>query len=450
MSTGQGKSRLLDSQAALIGAMLIDPSVAGELIAQVPVEDFTDPTLRGLYEGCRRLYLAGKPVDPVLLAAELGPGSKDTIVDCMDITPTAATWKSYAQQLRTDSAVERLRELGIRLSGVADPAEGEELLSEGLRLFDRRTGPRRTSLAEGLDGLLKRLSSPEPRRKYYPLGFSALDGRVRVSPGKFVILGGYPSSGKTALALTMALSISRSAKVGFFSLETDEEDVFQRMASFAAGVSYARVQDGTPTEEEGHTLKQVLPMLKSESFTVERASRMNVATLQTAALSQRYDVIFIDYIQLLEADIPAKSSRYEQTTRVSMELHRFAQDRGVAVIALSQLSRPDKAQKKPRRPQMSDLRESGQLEQDADVVMILAKDTEQPDTEDRLLYIDKNKQGKLGMVRLSFDGETQRFAQRIRQEEPRKGWSLPKPQKKAQISFEEAEALPLPEEFLKG
>ena len=131
-----------------------------------------------------------------------------------------------------------------------------------------------------------------------------------------------------------------------------------------------------------------------------------------------------------------------------MELHRFAQDRGVAVIALSQLARPDKAQKKPKRPGMSDLRESGQLEQDADVVMILAQDTEDPDSGDRLLYIDKNKDGKLGMVRLAFDGETQRFSQRVRQEPPKREWK-PTPRRDIFKAFENAEPLPLPEEFQK-
>ena len=441
-----GRSKLLGAQAALICAMLIDGSIAGELIARVPPEDFTDPTLRSLFEGCRRLYLAGKPVDAVLLASELGEGSRATIVDCMDLTPTARSWKSYAEQLRRDAAVQRLRDLGIQLSGVADPAEGEALLQEGLRLFDRRTGPRRTSLAEGLDALMKRLEDPAAKPRYFPLGFSALDGRVRLGPGKLAILGGYPSSGKTALALTMALSISRTAKVGFFSLETDETDIFQRMAAFFASVKYAHVQDGETTPEELEALKATLPYFRSDNFVVERASRLNVATLQTAALSQKYDVIFIDYVQLLESDLPARASRYEQTTRVSMELHRFAQDRGVTVVALSQLSRADRAQKKPKRPTMSDLRESGQLEQDADVVMILSKDLEDPESEDRLLYIDKNKQGKLGMVRLAWDGETQRFSQRVRQEEPKR-WSLPKPKKEAQISFSEAEELPLPEEF---
>ena len=323
-----GRSRLLGAQAALIGAMLIDGSIAGELIARVPPEDFTDPTLRSLFEGCRRLYLAGKPVDAVLLASELGEGSRATIVDCMDLTPTARSWRSYAEQLRRDAAVQRLRDLGMQLSGVADPAEGEALLQEGLRLFDRRTGPRRTSLAEGLDALMQRLEDPAAKPRYFPWGFSALDGRVRLGPGKLAILGGYPSSGKTALALTMALSISRTAKVGFFSLETDETDIFQRMASFFASVKYAHVQDGETTPEELEALKAMLPYFRSENFVVERASRLNVATLQTAALSQKYDVIFIDYVQLLESDLPARASRYEQSTRVSMELHRFAQDRG--------------------------------------------------------------------------------------------------------------------------
>lgn len=442
----KARGRLLDSQVALIGAMLRDASAAGEIIARVPETDFTDPVMLALFRGCRRLYLDGKPVDAVLLASELGEGSKETILQCLELTPTAAAWSAYASQLRTDAATERLRSLGVRLSACADPAEGEQLLSEGLGYFDRRTGPQRMTLREGLEALGRRISDPEQKPKYLPLGFSALDGRVRVYPGKFVILGGYPSSGKTALALNMALSMSRSCRVGFYSLETDFNTAFNRLGAYVTATSYAHIQDGELTEAEAAHVREILPFFLSDSLTVEHASRMNIQTLQTSALSQRYDVIFVDYLQLLESDLKRDATRYEQTTRVSMELHRFAQDRGVAVIALSQLSRPDKAQKKPRRPQMSDLRESGQLEQDADVVMILAKDQEAPDSGDRLLYIDKNKDGKLGMVRLAFDGETQRFSQRIKQEEPRQGYGLPKPRDRWK-AFENAEPIELPVEF---
>lgn len=439
------RDRLLDSQAALIGSLLIDGSIAGELFAAVPETDFTSAPMLALFKGCRGLFLAGKPVDPVLLAQALGDGYRQTIIDCMDLTPTAARWRDYAAALRRDAAAERLRSLGVRLSGVEDPAEGEQLLTEGLGYFDRRTGPQRQTLREGLEALEKRLSEPELRQKYLPLGFSALDGRVRVYPGKFLILGGYPSSGKTALALSMAFSCARSCRVGFYSLETDFRAIFNRLAAYLTGTDYAHIQDGELTEAEADHLKELTPFFKLDSLTVEHASRLTVQTLQASALSQRYDVIFIDYLQLLESDLKRDASRYEHTTRVSMELHRFAQDRGVAVIALSQLSRPDKAQKKPRRPTMSDLRESGQLEQDADVVMILAQDTEDPDSGDRLLYIDKNKDGKLGMVRLAFDGQTQRFSQRIKQEEPRQGYGVPKPRDRWK-AFENAEPIELPEE----
>lgn len=441
-----GKDRLLDSQAALIGSLLIDGSIAGELFAQVPETDFLSENMLALYKGCRGLFLAGKPVDPVLLVQALGEGSKQTVIDCMSMTPTAARWKDYAAALRQDAATARLRSLGLRLSSCAGEAEGEQLLAEGLGYFDRRTGPQRMTLREGLDALEKRISTPENKPKYLPFGFSALDGRVRVYPGKFVILGGYPSSGKTALALNMAFSMARNYRVGFFSLETDFNTAFNRLAAYLTQTNYAHIQDGELTEEEAKHLTDMTPFFKKYDLTVERASRLNVQTLQASALSRRYDVIFIDYLQLLESDLKRDASRYEQTTRVSMELHRFAQDRGVAVVALSQLSRPDKQQKKPRRPTMSDLRESGQLEQDADVVMILAQDTENPDSGDRLLYIDKNKDGKLGMVRLAFDGETQRFSQRIRQEEPRQGYGLPKPRDRWK-SFENAEPIELPEEF---
>ncbi len=439
------QSTLLDSQAALIGAMLVDGKIAGELFSKVPEDDFTDTHLRSLYQGCKRLYLAGRPVDPVLLASELGEGSKDQILECMATVVSSGRWKSYAAQLREDSTVARLQALGLSLTGCNTAAEGQELLQKGSEIFDRRTGPQRMAMGEGLDGLLGRLSQPERKQQYLRFGFTALDGRVRIYPGKFVILGGYPSSGKTSLALHMAVSMARSRRVGFFSLETDFDAIYNRLGAILGGVNYSHLQDGEQTKDELADLQGVVPSFRNLSLQVEHASRLDVQSLQAAALSQRYEVIFIDYLQLLDAGLRRDATRYEQTTRVSMELHRFAQDRNVAVIGLSQLSRPDKAQKKPRRASMSDLRESGQLEQDADVVMILNRDQENQESEDRLLYIDKNKDGKLGMIRLAFEGETQRFTQRIRQQAPTPDWK-PKPR------FDPFKALadgePVPEEFL--
>lgn len=436
---------LLDSQAALIGSMLIDGGIAGELFARVPEADYTDPALRSLFLGCKRLYLAGKPVDPVLLASELGDGSKERIIACMQAAVAPARWKAYADQLREDSTVARLRALGLELTGCDSAAEGLEVLQKCGELYDRRTGPQRMGMAQGLDGLLDRLAHPERKRAYLPFGFSALDGRVRVYPGKFIILGGYPSSGKTALALIMAVSMARRVRVGFFSLETDFDAIYNRLAAFMGGISYAHIQDNELSEDELKTLREVMPVLRDLPLQVEHASRLDVQSLQAAALSQRYDVIFIDYLQLLDSGLRRDASRYEQTTRVSMELHRFAQDRGVAVIGLSQLSRPDKTQKKPRRATMSDLRESGQLEQDADVVMILNQDQDDPESGDRLLYIDKNKDGKLGMVRLAFDGETQRFSQRISRQPPPQTWQ-PRPRRDPFKAMEAGE--PIPEEIL--
>lgn len=452
MVAENNRGKLLDSQVALIGSVLIQPEIAGELFAAVPEADFTDPTYRALYAGCLRLWREGKRIDPITLAGLLGKDSREAIIGCVDVTPTAAAWKSYAAQLREEAGLSRLRALGLRLAGAESMDEGLNALQEGLRLYDRRTGPKRMTLAEGFDMILRRMDHPEETRKAIPLGFTQLNGRVRAYPGKFLLLGGYPSSGKTALALIMALAASREARVGFFSLETDFEDFYSRLAAACSHVSYQAIQDNRYTDSQHNDLKTILPMFRSDRFVVEQASRMNVASLQTAALAGRYDIIFIDYLQLLDSDQKTDVTAYQRVSRVSMELHRFAQDRGVTVVALSQLSREDKtAGKKPKRPTMSDLRESGQLEQDADVVMLLDKDRSDPMNQnpDRLLYIDKNKNGTLGFVRFAFDGDTQNFIQRVSRPEPQQGYGVPKPEPKKDMfqALEDGEPIDLPEEF---
>lgn len=453
------RGKLLDFQVALIGAVLIAPEIAGELFATVPEEDFLDPTYRALYCGCQTLWRDGKRIDPIMLAGLLGKDSRETIIGCMDVTPSATAWKQYAARLREEASLFRLRGLGLQLAEAESLEDGLPILQDGLRLYDRRTGKTRMTLAEGFDMILHRMEHPDETRKAIPLGFSALNGRVRAYPGKFLILGGYPSSGKTALALLMALAASRSYRVGFFSLETDFEDFYSRLASACANVSYQAIQDNRFDDHQAADLRSVLPLLRSDNFVVERASRLNVKSLQMMAMAGRYDIIFIDYVQLLDSDLKTDVSPYQRVSRVSMELHRFAQDRGVAVVALSQLSREDKttAGKSPRRPSMSDLRESGQLEQDADVVMLLDKDREDLSrSPDRILSIVKNKSGTLGTVRLAFDGETQSFMQRIQRDEPQQkgetktdstGFGLPKPRDRWK-AMEGQEAIP-PEEFMR-
>lgn len=404
------EARMLDAQAAIIGSILIKPEISAEVFASVKAEDFTIPQFRRLYEACREIHRDGNMPDAIMLVGKVGDAYRQTIVDCAAVTPSASRWKSYAAQLREDSTLSRIRDLGMQLTGAENSDEAAEIIRQAAELFDRRTENRTITLEAGMEDLIRRMKDHSPPQ-YIKTGLKDLDSGIFAAAGDYILLGGYPSSGKTALALQMALNLSRSHNVGFFSLETSPEKLMDRAAACFAQVNFAEVKKRSLRDVEIERIERSAEIIRKQNcrLSFEQASRMTVQELESVTMAKGYDVILIDYIQLLSSG-GRDRTRYESTTEVSMELHKFAQDRKVCIIALSQLSRPDKsAGKNPRRPSMSDLRESGQLEQDADIIMLLSSDSTDPNSQERVLQVPKNKEGRKGIMYLRFDGAHQYF-----------------------------------------
>ena len=418
MDVSGREARLLDAQAAIVGSILIKPEIAAEVFATIPAEDFTLPQYRKIYDACREIQRGGDVPDAILLAGKLGEAYKQTLIECMTVTPSASRWRAYAAQLREDSTLSRIRELGMQLTGAANTDEAAEIIRKAAELFDRRTENRTMSIQTGLAELIQRMKDHTPPQ-YIKIGFKDLDECSFISPGDYAIIGGYPSSGKTALALQMALALAREHNVGFFSLETSPEKLMDRAAACYAQVNFTDVKKRTLRDVEIQRIEKAANIVQRMNYrlSIEQASRMTVQEVESVTMARGYDVIFIDYVQLLSPG-GKQTNRFESTTEVSMELHKFAQDRKVCVIALSQLSRPDKSSgKNPHRPTMSDLRESGQLEQDADIIMLLSSDSLDPNSPERVLQVPKNKEGRKGIMYLHFDGAHQYFYSRGKKED---------------------------------
>lgn len=405
---GEALNRWTQAQTAVIGAMMIDERCLGEVFQATSAEMFSDSTLRHIYEAARRLWLEHRPVDPVTVADACGGAGKayvETISEAMRLTPTANNVLAYAEICRESLLMSRYREAAYSLLDAATADECMEIWNGlGKELMNAKK-VRRVTLMEAIGRYLDRMDDPAPP-DYLSLGIKRLDELLHVGRGKFVILAADSSAGKTALALQFAYHLADTGKkVGFFSLETDNDTLTDRLMAETqvAGIALPRTKakalsnaDYSRAAAAGqHSAKVSLNLIDN----CETVDAIRAETIQMG-----YDVIVIDYLQLIDE---TGEKRWDTVTRISMALHRMAQSLGVTVIGLSQVTPPDKTGSK--RLTMDDLRESRQLKHDADVILILELCDEFPNG--RTLTIAKNKDGRRNRgMKLNFDPEHMTFS----------------------------------------
>lgn len=392
------------AQMSVIGALLIDPEkVIGDVMQAVAPDDFTGE-LRTVFEAIRSVWAAGKRVDTVVALEALGDGYRDLLRRCMQETPTVANVMTHCEVVRSQSALQALRGIGLRLTGATDAAEAREILSEAQTLMAERQGLRGRPVSQLLADFLSWVSSPAPA-EYLPWGIRQLDETVTAERGDFIVLGADSSVGKTALAVQLAWAqASKGRRVGFFSLETSGLKLTRRLVAQRARIPMSAIKDKSLSEEQ---IKDVISLGSASNnvpLIIYDAAGVSVDELRAAVTADRLEVIYIDYVQLLQA--PGRE-RWEIVTAISMALHTMAQQLGVAVIGLSQITASDKKTK--TSPGKDDLRESKQLKQDADLILMMSLADPEDNTSLRWLKIEKNKDGPLGSVCLKFDPEHMDF-----------------------------------------
>lgn len=396
----------VEAQYSVIGAMLVDPDCVGEVLLRLRDQDFLNPGYRLVYQTIRRLYNEGRPTDALSVNDALGGESRQLLADCINLTPTAANVLEWVDILRKRALQYRLAELGEKLAEASD-------LDEALATVDainaancQREGVKITTMAQAYEAFCDR-QGEEKAPPYLTWGMEFLDERIHIEAGDMVVLGGYPSAGKTALALQLCRSIARERRVGYFYLENNDRKLFDRLVSATALVSFGRIKKHELDEDDFHAIVTTRERLIAPKLELVGASGMTVADVRSVALSRHYDVVVVDYLQKLQGDRGA--SDFERVSRVSSALQDLGQQTGITVLALSQLSRPEKQGGEVLAPTMASLRQSGQIEQDADVVLLVYRsDTKDPVP--RTLKIAKNKEGEVGLTAaLVFDGDTQTF-----------------------------------------
>lgn len=403
----------LDAERGVIGSLLIDESLVREMVSVVDAQDFLNPANRLIFQAARQLFRAGKPVDALTIRDRVGSQYSDYMTQLMEITPTSANWREYAALMHSQATTQRIKNLAqyilenaVTLDDCRQPcADMEQLLADGRRI-DAWT------MQEMMEDFFRAQDPDAPAPEYVTYGLEVLDQRNYTELGDVVMIGGYPSDGKTALALMMAYHMAARYKVGFFSLETDKRKVRDRMVASVAQIDFDAIKRRTLTESDWAGLAAKSTDMSKRDLTVLRAAGMTVADIQSASQAYGFQVVVIDYVQLITPEVSRRAPRSEQMADVSRALHTFAQSSGTLVIELAQLTRQERGSW--REPDMHDLKESGQFEQDADIIFLLYRPSPSDDTLDqeknRILKIAKYKEGPRGRWPLYFDGPKQTFS----------------------------------------
>lgn len=407
----------ISAESAVIGALLTDESLVRDMLLTVREKDFGNEMNGKIFRAAKDLYFRGKPVTPITLRDRVGKEAESYMVQLLEITITTANWREHARIMHEDAVLRRSKEIALE---IIDSQNAENCRALSAKLQQEQAGDAPTEvyeMAELLAEFSARQTAKEPVR-YIETGNAWVDGGTFIQRGDVMVIGGRPSDGKTLLALQFGLHMAREWKVGFFSLETSRQKLADRIAAAMAEIDFGAIKRRELSESEWERFAIETANAERLKFSVVEASGFGVDEIMRWAEALELDVLIIDYIQLIRPANP-RAMRSEQIAEISRALHSFAQRTKTLIIELAQLSRPErsKGNKNANEPyygeaSMFDLKESGQIEQDADLVLLLSRPNEKEGygpKKQRKLRVEKNKEGRTGSSFLYLDGAHQCF-----------------------------------------
>ena len=429
----------LEAEAAVLGAMILDYRVCGEVVQILSgAADFFKPAHMAIYQALVELYDQHQSIDVVQLQQKLRDqgvleqvGGLDYVVELAESTPLAASAGHYARIVKDKSTLRRLIESAGRIiysaHHTADPA-GEQLDAAEQAIFELAQGrdSQEASLLYTLaHEVYEKLEASDGRAVTgLETGFQDLDEMTNgLQNGELVIVAARPSMGKTAFALNIAehIGCTNRQPVAFFSLEMSKQQLAQRLMCSRSNVDSHRLRRNMLTGEEFQKLAMTVGELADAPIYIDDTPGLTLLQLRAKArrLASRHHIkaIFVDYLQLMSA--PGAESRQQEVSNISRGIKALAREVNVPVVCLSQLNRNPEG-RESKKPMLSDLRESGAIEQDADVVMMLHREeyyhkeeewaAENPDKVGVAeVIIAKQRNGPTGIVKLHFNGGTTRF-----------------------------------------
>ena len=424
----------IDGEKALLGSIMLKPDVFHDIVDIIFAESFYSERHRKIFRAMMDLYTKNQPIDLLSLSSRLkerkdlkNVGGSSYLSEIVDSVPSSANAKHYADIVHKKyvlrniiNAAEHVSELGynenLELEQLVDEVEKKILEATNVGSSQKFVQIKKT-LNEAWERL-ERLHNNKEEIRGVRTGFANIDSKLAgLQRSDLIILAARPSMGKTSLALDIAResAIKYGTRVGLFSLEMSSQQLVDRMLSAQARVDSWKLRTGKiSTDEDFSNIQQALGELSKAPIYIDDNSSNNVLMMRSVARKMKkehgLDLIIVDYLQLIH---PTKNydSMVNQVTEISRALKGLARELDVPVLALSQLSRAVEA--RGGRPRLSDLRDSGSIEQDADVVMFIHREDKQKEDSEKTniaeILIEKHRNGPTGKVELYFNEKKTSF-----------------------------------------
>ena len=439
-SLGKVPPHSLEAEEALLGSDLLSRDAVSRLMEEVRPADFYSPSNQTVYEAMKGLFDTGKPIDTVTVSELIFKDSKNSksinasyIARLVDNVPSSANFERYIEIVLEHSHRRKLLKASgrIELLAMAMDKEIHSVLDEAEQTIftasDDAIGDGLVGVNDVLEGAIERIEEIENSGtglSGLPTYFSDLDYYLSgLQEGNLVVLASRPSMGKSSLGLNIATNASKEDKVvAFFSLEMTKEELVQRVLFSEAKVTSGDARKGQLGPEKWSRVVEAASKVNSLPLYFDDAPVITVTDIRAKSRrlksSKGLDLIIVDYLQLMQSS--SGDNRQQEIAEISRNLKNLARELRVPILALSQLNRAAEA-REDKRPRLGDLRESGAIEQDADIVMMLYRDdyynpgTEIPGVAE--VNIVKNRSGQTGKVELFFSKEFTQFSNYSKQEQ---------------------------------
>ncbi len=419
----------LEAEASLLGSILIDQEAIIRIADLVAADDFYDRRHSLIFTAIIDLYEARAPIDLLTLSNKLDVageleriGGASFLTDLVSTVPTAAHVVHYAGIVTHKATLRRLISAATEITGIGydeqtpledvlDQAE-QTLFSVSQKHLKQNFVPISTVLAASFDRL-DDLHRDKNRLRGIPTGFKAMDNLLAgLQKSDLIILAARPSMGKTTLAMNIAhhVAVKEGIPVGVFSLEMSKEQLIDRLLAAESGIDSWRLRTGNLEDSDFPKINHAMAVLSEAPFYIDDTATTNIMEMRTKArrLQTENDLglIVIDYLQLISGrKVGGSDNRVQEVSEISRGLKGLARELNVPIIALSQLSRSVET-RNPAIPQLSDLRESGSIEQDADVVMFIYREDYYSRDEEKSgiaqILVKKHRNGPTGDIDLMF------------------------------------------------
>ncbi len=428
----------IEAEKTVLGAVLLDPEAIIKISDFLKPEDFYDPTYRTIFNAIFELYNNHEAIDFITVSNKLADnkaiqqvGGSAFLAELASSVPTSSHIYQYGQIVKAKALHRSIIDAGRRIVGLGYEVDTPvpELLDAVERTIFQITNvfmkDKFVHIKDILDERYEKFAELHASEdsggvKGVPTGFQALDFKLSgFQPSDLVILAARPSMGKTALALNIAVNaaVRHRKTVGIFSLEMSKEQLVDRLFASMLGVDSWKLQRGKLDDSDFQNMGPIMDDLAKANIFVDDSSASSLTEFRTKArrlqMEHGLDMIVIDYLQLMSTgNASYAGNRVQEISEISRSVKQIARELRIPILALSQLSRAVES-RPDKQPQLSDLRESGSIEQDADVVMMMYRDEYYNEDTDRPgicdIFIKKHRNGPVGRVELMFKKEQLRF-----------------------------------------